>query len=106
MSSFIIHWEYDLSFLTLPILANLYDQGDVHQQFSQHHGRQMAPRKLPDIFGIALSYQSASTGQLVPTTEMFPTDAEAGWRKLCFARFWVVAVEENMDSLLSYSSYD
>jgi hypothetical protein len=106
ISSFIIHWEYDLPFLTLPILANLYHQGDVHQQFSQRHGKQIAPRKLPHISSISLSYQSASTGQLVPLTKVFPTGAEAGWRKLCFARFWVVPVEDKLNSLLSYSSYN
>lgn len=104
MSSFIIHWEYDLSLLTLPILANLYHQGDVQQQFSQQHRSQMTTRKqLPDISTIRLSYIGATTGQWVPVTETFPTNAEAGWRKLCFARFWVVPIEANGNSLLSCS---
>jgi hypothetical protein len=96
LNSFIFQTDLKLDSLTFLDLIKLYVSRRV--QRSYHSCKEHKVSNLPTLRKIDCYYED-NHGSFVAISEQFPLDTDFGWRRFCFARFWLVPVKKNSYSL-------
>lgn len=96
LNSFIFQSDLKLDNFTFLDLIKLYVSRRI--QRSYHSCKDHKVCSLPTLREIDCYYED-NHGDFVPISEQFPLDTDFGWRRFCFARFWLVRVKKKSYSL-------